>query len=66
MRTREVDVQGIHRLARGKYFYEKARQYARELNAAFNWKIVIVPGVGHDYKAMGNAAAKYLYEGKED
>lgn len=66
VRSAEVDTQGIYRLARGKYFYEKAKQYAKELGAEFKWKIVIVPDVGHDYIAMGNAAAKYLYQHKTD
>jgi pimeloyl-ACP methyl ester carboxylesterase len=64
VRSKEVDVQGIHRLARGKYFYDKAQQYAKALNAEFNWKILVVPNVGHDHAAMSQAAARYLYEGK--
>lgn len=64
VRSAEVDVQGIYRLARGKYFYEKAKLYARDLDTELQWKMVIVPNVGHDYIAMGNAAAKYLYEGE--
>ncbi|WP_207514620.1 hypothetical protein [Longitalea luteola] len=66
VRSAEVDIQGIHRLQRGKYFYEKAKQYAKDLDAELKWKMVIVPNVGHDYIAMGNAAAKYLYEGKSE
>lgn len=61
VRTAEVDVQGISRLARGKYFYSKAVETANELGAPLKWKLEIIPGVGHDYRRMSEAAAEYLY-----
>lgn len=60
-RTPGADRQGTHRLARGRYFFRKARETAEALGADFEWEIVIVPGVGHDYGAMGEEAARYLY-----
>ncbi|OQP53511.1 hypothetical protein A4R26_05880 [Niastella populi] len=66
VRSAEVDVQGTGRLARGKYFYTKAKQYADALRVGLKWKLVIVPDVGHDHIAMGNAAAKYLYGSEND
>jgi pimeloyl-ACP methyl ester carboxylesterase len=60
-RTPEIDVQGLSRIARGKYFYAKAVQTAKELGITLNWKLEIVPGVGHDYRRMSEAAADYLY-----
>lgn len=65
VRSAEVDVQGTYRLARGNYFYEKAKQYAKQLRVDLKWKLVTVPDVGHDHIAMGNAAAKYLYGSKD-
>lgn len=56
-----ADAQGSHRLERGKFFYDEARKAAKHLGYDFNWKLVVVPGVGHNYKKMGEAAAKYLY-----
>ncbi len=58
----EVDQQGLHRLERGTYFYNESMKIASKLNAEFNWKLKIIPNVGHDYKAMSEAAADYLYD----
>jgi len=60
--TSALDKQGLHRLARGTYFFEQAQQRALEFGLPFNWTKEIVPGVGHDFKAMSKAAAAYLYE----
>lgn len=63
-RTPETDRQGTHRLARGKYFFRKAREAAEALGVNFEWKIEIVPDIGHDYERMSQAAAEYLYGGE--
>ncbi|WP_421805234.1 hypothetical protein [Flagellimonas sp.] len=62
LRSKTADEQGTHRLERAKYFYEFSKGKANDLNADFNWKIEIVPNVGHNYELMGNAAGKILYE----
>lgn len=64
--TPEADAQGMHRLARGRHFFRESRAIAEELGAEFNWKLEVVPGVGHDYRRMSTAAADYLYEGTGD
>ena len=61
MRSKTVDQQGLHRLERGQYFYDTSKKIATELDADFNWKINIVPNVGHDHRKMGDAAAKILF-----
>ncbi|MDC6367805.1 MULTISPECIES: hypothetical protein [Flavobacteriaceae] len=61
----EVDKQGLHRLERGTYFYNESKKIASELNSEFNWKLEIIPNVGHDYREMSKAAADYLYELKK-
>jgi len=61
LRSVTADQQGIHRLARGKYFFKKAKARADSLNYPFHWRLKIVPEVGHDYKKM-SAAAELLYE----
>lgn len=61
VRTPEVDVQGISRVQRGRYFYGAAVKTAETLGLPFNWKLEIVPGVGHDVQRMSDAAAAYLY-----
>lgn len=60
-RTPEADRQGAHRLARGRFFFTEARKAADALDADFDWQLEIVPGVGHDYERMSEAAAEYLY-----
>lgn len=60
-RTPEANRQGAGRLARGKYFFKIAQEQAKMLGTDFEWKLVIVPGVGHDFRAMSKAAAEYLY-----
>lgn len=61
-RSPEVDKQGLHRLERGTYFYNESKNVALELNAEFNWKLEIIPNIGHDYREMSKAAADYLYK----
>lgn len=65
-RSPEVDLQGLHRLARGEYFYRIAKNTALSSNKEFNWQLSIVPNVGHDYKAMSMAAADYLYKNNKN
>lgn len=65
LRSPTVDKQGTHRLERGIYFYNKSKDIAKEMGLVFNWKLKKVPNIGHDYRKMGTAAAKYLYDGTE-
>lgn len=60
-RGNEVDKQGLSRIARGMYFYDKAKQHAKMNEFEFNWSVVVVPGVGHSSTKMSLAAAKFLY-----
>ena len=65
LRSATTDQQGLHRLERGMFFYREAKLKAEEMNSPFYWKLEVVPGVGHDFRKMGAAAAKYLYEGEK-
>lgn len=60
-RTPEADRQGPGRLQRGQYFFSKAKSLAKELDTGLKWKLEIVPGVGHEYRRMAEAAGEYLY-----
>lgn len=60
-RTPEADQQGPGRRERGRYFYRRATDVARELDVDLSWTIKVVPGVGHQYREMSEAAAEYLY-----
>ena len=61
-RNSEADKQGLHRLARGNYFFDTSKETATKLNKDFNWELEVVGGIGHDYRKMGEAAADYLYK----
>lgn len=65
LRSPTADKQGLHRLERGKYFFKEGQKIASKMDTPFNWKIAIIPGVGHDFRKMGKAAAAYLYENTE-
>jgi len=60
-RSPNVDTQGVHRLARGTYFFETSQLMAKTLNKKLNWRLEIIPNIGHDYVEMGKKAADYLY-----
>ena len=62
LRTPKADEQGIGRLARGRYFFSESQKIATALDAEFRWTIEEVPGVGHDFRRMAEAAARLLYE----
>jgi hypothetical protein len=44
--------QGENRLARGQAVFHEAEQAARQRGLTFNWRLAVVPGVGHDARAM--------------
>ena len=61
VKNQRMNVQGLHRLERGVFFYSSAMREAKSQGVRFNWEKVIIPNVGHDYKKMSAAAAEYLY-----
>lgn len=65
LRSPTADKQGLHRFARGKYFYKEAKSIAEKMTTEFNWELVIIPNMGHDFRKMSKAAAAYLYEDAE-
>ena len=56
LRSITADLQGRHRLKRGKFFFNSAQKNAGELGYPFNWQLVIIPKVGHDHRLMAEAA----------
>ncbi len=65
LRSETADKQGTNRLDRGKNFYKFSSNLAKKSELNFNWKLEIIPNVGHNQKKMAEAAAKYLYEQNE-
>lgn len=64
LRSLTNDKHGLHRLERAKYFYKKGDEISSKMKEEFNWKLHIVPNIGHNQRKMAKAAAKYLYENK--
>ena len=61
LHTPKADQQGLGRFERGNYFFEHSRTAALAREFEFSWTLEIVEGVGHNYRAMGAAAAELLY-----
>ncbi|NMH89078.1 hypothetical protein HHX25_16320 [Flavivirga sp. Y03] len=61
LRSKTTDKQGTHRLARGKYFYHFGLKVAKNSKHKFNWKLKVIPSIGHNQRKMAQAAAIYLY-----
>lgn len=62
-REPQAIAQGRNRLERGRHFFALARTQAATLNAGFGWELQTVPGVGHNARAMGRAAAQKFLNG---
>jgi len=54
--------QGDGRFSRGHYFYDESKVIANKMDVEFNWNVVDISEVGHDFRKMSGAAAVYLYE----
>jgi len=61
-RNTKADLQGLHRLARAQYFYNKAEVLAVGLSLPFVWKLVIIPGLSHDHVAAVGHSADLLFK----
>ena len=55
--------QGEHRYARAHSYVHNGRAAAATLGAQFAWRVIDVPGVGHDGRRMSEAAARFLADG---
>ena len=60
-KTPEANLQGAHRLERGRYFMSKSDSIANNFNFSFNWLKVEVSNVAHNGQLMSNFAANQLY-----
>ena len=56
--------QGPHRFARAHTYVEAGRAEARRRGVPCQWTLQIVPGVGHDGRAMSAVAASLWFEGR--
>ena len=60
-KTAAADAQGRTRLERGQHYFQAASEAAAQRNAPFQWRQVIVPGVGHSNAGMAPAAVMELF-----
>jgi hypothetical protein len=58
----QSDIQGLNRLQRANYFYNKSLAYANKTNSPFNWQFHLVPNSGHDPILMSNDAVDLLFK----
>ena len=63
-KTPEAMRQGATRLDRGKYYFAAAKRMSETLHAPFNWRLVLVPRVGHDNAKMAGTAAQIVVGGR--
>lgn len=62
-RTPEADAQGLYRLARGQYFFDRAKSAAAARQVPHNWRLATAPGIAHSNKGMAPHALPYLLTG---
>lgn len=60
--TPEADVQGLTRLKRAEYFYERSNQIADSSGLQFNWSFHIIPNLNHNFVEAINHSADLLFE----
>jgi pimeloyl-ACP methyl ester carboxylesterase len=53
--------QGPHRFARAHFYLAHGQAEAAKLGVACNWRLVVVPGVGHEGMRMSAFAARYWF-----
>lgn len=61
-RGRAAMKQGPHRFARGQHFVDTLQKEAARLGIKPQWKVEVVPGVGHSDPKMSPVAAKLIAE----
>ena len=59
--TPEAQAQGTTRLERGRFYFRVAQTQAERRNAAFRWRIAIVPRAAHDAASVIDSAGFFLF-----
>jgi poly(3-hydroxybutyrate) depolymerase len=58
--TPEALEQGVHRLDRGRNFFDRAQAAAKQLGVPCRWTLKLVPGAAHRDRDMSGAALDYI------
>jgi len=61
LHTPLADQQGLGRLSRGQHFFHFGQRQAAAMGVPFRWEMQVASGVGHDFRAMSEAAARLLF-----
>jgi pimeloyl-ACP methyl ester carboxylesterase len=59
--TAEADEQGLNRVQRANYAFQRAMDQSTAINAPLAWSLHLETGVAHSAVEMGNYALTYLY-----
>ena len=57
----EANIQGLHRLSRGRYFVNQSDSISQSLNFPFSWVKKELENVGHEQQKMAVFAAQEMY-----
>jgi len=57
LRSPEALVQGPHRLARGRFFFQSGKEMASKLDVPFCWNLVEAHDIGHSNRLLAPVAA---------
>lgn len=52
--------QGMHRLERGRYYFNTSETTAQNMGTTFNWELHELASVGHDAQLMANDALQFM------
>ena len=58
----QSDAQGLNRLDRAAYFFQKSQEYATAVSTPFNWEYKVVLNTGHDAQVMMQDAVNLLFK----
>jgi hypothetical protein len=56
-----ADAQGLNRLDRAQYFFDKIAVLAQENNLEFQWELHIKEGADHDFEIASQNAADLIF-----
>jgi poly(3-hydroxybutyrate) depolymerase len=56
--------QGPHRFARAHNYLAQGQAEAARLGVPCNWRLIVVPGIGHEGMRMSGIAGDYWFDGK--
>ena len=57
-----VDLQGLNRFDRGKFYFQRSSIKSESLNGTFNWEKIEVPDVDHNASLMALDALQYILQ----